>query len=266
MKFKYFIYQIILISFIFVDSANAQSSFQEMNAQASEAYDSGEYQEALDAWTDLYKSGNTDPDLLINMGNAESMLGRIPEAILNYEKALRYRPASSEIRNAIKEERNRIENGVTPVNTFFLLDWYKALIGICRPGVWVMVGLLFLVGAVIMWLSSLNKIKIPSFLPSHRIGIFICAGILFIMAGIFSYHEIFRLNEGIIFKTCELKQGPSMQSPHQRMLYPGEKVKITDHITGWSKVNILNLDEGWLKDDCLTLIDVKQREYHVRTN
>jgi hypothetical protein len=124
---------------------------------------------------------------------------------------------------------------------------------------------MFLIFALLIWLRSLEILRMP-FIPVWRKSILISLGIISIVAGILNYHEIFNTDEGIVFTVCDLRQGPSVQSPHQRILYPGEKVRIKDHITGWSKVNLLNLDEGWVKNECLTWIDVREREYPVRRN
>ncbi|MEO6130579.1 MAG: SH3 domain-containing protein, partial [Saprospiraceae bacterium] len=64
-----------------------------------------------------------------------------------------------------------------------------------------------------------------------------------------------RIDEAIVMNICESRQAASAESPVSRILYPGEKVRITDQISGWKKVSLLNLDEGWMNVDCLTSID-----------
>ncbi len=251
----YFIYFIFLFYAI---PAESSPSIEELNEMAVNAYHSGNYQKAIVHWKEIFDLGNSDPDLFFNIGNAESIMGNIPQALLFYEKASRFKPSDSFIRNAIKEDRNKIENAVIAVRPFFLNEWIKVFLTLMSPGVWALSGMLLLVIALAKWLFSLNVIKANKILFSGAKWMYISLGTFLFMISLFSYQHIHRKDEGIVFSSCELKQGPSMQSPQIRFMSPGEKVRIIDEITGWYKVNLLNLDEGWLKNDCLKIIDVRE--------
>ena len=256
------VHSFVLIFFTFIlFNANvlSQSGVAQINKEATSAYESGDYEVAIIKWKQLYRSGNSDPDLFINIGNTHSMLGNVPDAIMFYEKAKRYRAADSELQRAIKNERNKIADAVVPIQPFFLIEWVHAFLSFLRPGIWAAIGLGFLLIAVIKWLMSLNAITVNGFYVRGRNAIYLISGILFIVISGLSYKQIYRLDEGIILSVCELKQGPSAQSPLIRVVNPGEKVMLKDHISGWYKVNLLNLDEGWLEGDCLSVINVRDR-------
>jgi len=230
---------------------------KEMNEKASQLYRDGKYGASLDIWYDMAKSGNTDPNLYFNIGSAEAIQDHIPESILAFEKALRFKPADNEIREALKIERSKIENAVIPVNPFFLIGWYQLGLALLRPGGWVLIGLLMLLVALIQWLVSVKGINEFGILTGKKIWFFFAAGILFIIIGFLSYHQLHRLDEAIVMISCECRQAPSTESPLTRTLHPGEKVRITDQISEWNKVSLLNLDEGWIKQDCLKPIEVE---------
>lgn len=229
----------------------------DIRSQAIEAYESGKYRDAVDLWKELLAEGNADPDLFFNLGNAESMLGNVPLAILYYEKALRIKPWDPDIRSAIAIERNKIENNVSAIQKFFLAEWIKGFISLLRPGSWASLGIILLLLGLVKWLHSLELIKFRRFIAAIKIWHFVTAGVLLIIIATLSYKQIYSLNEGIIFSSCELRQGPSVQSPHIRAIHPGEKVRIKDKISGWYKVNLLNLDEGWIAGECVRIIDLR---------
>lgn len=249
----------VLILFLLVASIQVNAESLNENDLAKKAYESANYKEALEYWLELYRNGNSDPHLFFNIGNAESMLGNIPEAIYFYELALRFKPGNHKIKSAIENERNKIEDSVAAIDTFFLVDWVKTFLSLLRPGGWAYVGFAFFMIALMKWLFQLKIFAFGRFISKGGNWGFGIIGAIFIWIAFLSYRQIYSLHEGILMSTCELMQGPSIQSPHLRTVHPGEKVKVTDGITGWNKVNLLNLDEGWLKEDCFRIVDIRDR-------
>ena len=238
----------LLVFFLSIASMHTNANSSVENDLAMKAYEEANYHEALQHWMVLYRNGNTDPYLFYNMANAASMLGNISEALYYYELALRLKPGNQAIKNAIENERSKIPNSVSTIDTFFLLDWVKRFLSLLRPGIWAYVGLVFLMIALMKWLYQLGIIKWGKFISFGGIWSFATIGAVFLWIALLSYRQIYSLDEGILFSSCDLKQGPSIQSPQLRTVHPGEKVKVIDGITGWNKVNLLNLDEGWLKE------------------
>src|SRR4030095_7022785 len=109
------------------------------------------------------------------------MQGNIPGAILAYERALRYKPADGKIREAIKKERNKIENAVIPVNAFFIVEWSRIGLAVLRPGYWALMGLFILLGALIQWLASFGAIHRFGFIQGKSIWIVTAVGVLFLL-------------------------------------------------------------------------------------
>jgi uncharacterized protein YgiM (DUF1202 family) len=81
------------------------------------------------------------------------------------------------------------------------------------------------------------------------------AGLLLLLAFL-SYSEMYRDNEAIIGQTCTFHQAPSEDSPGLSEIEPGEKVIIVDQIGDWKNVYLLNQDAGWVRSECLMLIQI----------
>jgi tetratricopeptide (TPR) repeat protein len=255
--------KIIFILYLSLSCIHLNAKAYAEKEPATTAYEEGNYQQALQDWMKLYRNGNSDPHLFYNMGNAASMLGKTSEALYFYELAHRFKPGNRTINHAIEKERNKIVNSVSSIETFFLVEWVRSFLSLLRPGAWAYAGLAFLLIALIKWFYQLRIIKWGEFISVGGIWSFVAIGTIFLWIALLSYRQIYSLDEGIVITACDLKQGPSLQSPQLRIVYPGEKVKVIDTITDWDKVNLLNLDEGWLKKDCIRIINVRDRNDFV---
>ena len=227
--------------------------------QAEAFFKQKQYDQALSIWYGMIESGKSSAGIFYNIGLAESQLQNTPKAMLAYEKALRLKPMNEAIQSAIIEERKKIQDATIPVAPFFLNEWYKAMITFLRPGYWSFLGLC-LIGIMIMSLLSANKKFKTEERQLHRYKLpLIVLGTFFILSGWLSYREIYRENEAIVAVTCEVRQAPASDSPEARTLYPGEKILMTDRIGEWYHVQLLNLDAGWIKKDCLIPILIDHR-------
>ena len=222
--------------------------------QAEVYFQNKQYQEALAIWHQMAATGDVSAGTYFNIGMAESMLNNVPGAMLAFEKALRIKPGNKMITSAILAERKKIEDPTIPVEPFFIATWYKAFLALMRPGYWALLGLVFLTGVLIHVLLKLKRQ--PGYAAgASRWSILVSVtGAMLLLIGLLGYLEIYRQNEAIINTRCEIRQAPAEDSPLARILSPGEKVTITDHIGNWSKVSLLNLDEGWIKTACMVPI------------
>ena len=227
--------------------------------QAEAFFKQKQYDQALSIWYEMIESGKSSAGIFYNIGLAESQLHNTPKAMLAYEKALRLKPMNEAIQSAIIEERKKIQDATIPVAPFFLNEWYKAMVTFLRPGYWSFLGL-GLISIIIMSLLSANKKFKTEERQLRRYKLpLVVLGAFFILSGWLSYREIYRENEAIVAVTCEVRQAPASDSPEARTLYPGEKILMTDRIGEWYHVQLLNLDAGWVKKDCLIAIVLDHR-------
>jgi tetratricopeptide (TPR) repeat protein len=244
----------IVLSFPVCTISLAAQSVKELNAKATQEYVNGNHDESLRIWYDILEKGNTDPDLYFNIGNSEAMKGNVSNAILYYERALRYKPGNEEILKAIGHVRAQVKNAAIPVDPFFLTNYIRIFLAFLRPGHWAFFAMLFLLIAVFFWLVSIRAFQIFRIKKSLNYRVLFGVGMIFILIAVASYHQIHRSNEGIIFSECDFREAPSAESPLTRSIHPGEKITIIDELSGWYKVNLVNLDEGWIRKNCFIRI------------
>jgi tetratricopeptide (TPR) repeat protein len=229
-----------------------------IDSMARASYHAGHFMEASEDWKSLARSGIMNANLYYNIGRAESELGHIADAISWYEKSLRLLPFNKEVKLALEMERNKISKAVIPVKPFFISTWWKNFISAMRPGNWAVLGFLLWLITLLVWFKQMKVLKLTWMKLSGKPWIYGLAGVVIMCIALGSYRQLYRMNEAIIYKACEMKQGPASQSPQQRILEIGEKVKIVDELPGWYKVNLVNLDEGWIETGCLKRIDLRE--------
>ena len=245
----------ISCSIIFPGTLYAASAAEE----ADGLFQNKKYQEALDIWYGLEQSGSTSTGLYYNIGITESMLQHSPKAILAYEKALRFSPSNSRIKDALVLERKKIESNIIPVPDFFLFRWVRSIASFLRPGYWAMTGLILLLLPVLGYCFMRTSGFMSRLVLNQKSLIQVLAtGFIFLLLAGLSYHQIYRKDEAIIGVQCDFRQAPTAESPQIRVVIAGEKVKVSDQIGDWYQVRLLNLDEGWVKKECLEFILIDQ--------
>ena len=86
-------------------SSGPDSRFRE----AAEAFDAGEFQAAVDAYTGLLDDGWVSASLLYNLGNAWYRLGDAGQAVLHFRRAWRLAPRDADIRHNIAHALDQAE-------------------------------------------------------------------------------------------------------------------------------------------------------------
>ena len=84
---------IFFILLIFSNTQNSENLFKESN----ELYTNGDYQNAVEGYLDIVKSGFESAELYFNIGNSFYKLNNIPESNFYYEKAKSISPNDDDI-------------------------------------------------------------------------------------------------------------------------------------------------------------------------
>ena len=251
-------YHLVLLLFLTVIPAVFCSGEMTDDKTAVSLFQNHQCEEALAVWTKM-TDNKSNAGLYFNIGLAESQLHKSTEAIYAYEQALRLRPLNAKYQKALARERKKIDNAVIPINPFFLENWYQGWITGFRPGVWALLGFICLIAAITFNLLRIKAIPSQKNVPKMISRVIACAGLIFLVTAFLSFQHLYKNDEGILVQTCELKQASTAESPTLRLLSAGEKVIIKDKIGEWNYVALVNLDYGWIKNDCIKLIRIADR-------
>lgn len=104
-------------------------------AEADSAYVRGQYQQAISLYESLLEQGSS-ADVFYNLGNAYYRTENIPEAVLNYERALLLSPGDRDIRFNLQIARSRTFDKIVPESEMFFVTWYRSLVSMMSVDGW----------------------------------------------------------------------------------------------------------------------------------
>ena len=242
---------ISLSSFLFPLSSHAVTK-----AEADSAYVRGQYQQAINDYEELLKQG-TSADLYYNLGNAYYRTENIPEAVLNYERALLLSPGDRDIRFNLQIARSKTFDKIVPESEMFFVTWYRSLVSMMSVDGWARTALVALALTIILLLVYLFSEKIWL----RKTGFFggVALLVLFVVANIFAWQqkqELLHRKGAIIFAPAvTVKSTPAANGTDLFILHEGTKVDITDgSMKDWKEIRIADGKEGWIESKHIRVI------------
>lgn len=241
---------LLFLSILLVLHPNRAAASQE---QAQQAWEEGNYQEALTAYELMLKEGET-PDLLYNLGSCYYRLGEPARAALRYHQALRLDPKHAEASQNLAFIERKL--GAIPEPTSEMPLWATRLtrpilVTLLRATCWVAV-----IGLLLRFAFQRRTLGRRASTPSLLV-----AGILASIVGIIWFfhpgneQEPFQPDAIIISKeTAELRTEPSAGGSQILSANPSTTCKILNERGGWSYVELPSQTRGWIESETLERI------------
>ncbi|GAA4311784.1 tetratricopeptide repeat protein [Mucilaginibacter gynuensis] len=243
-RILYIILWLALPLLSFADN-NTTASFEKGNA----LYAKSNYKEALEVYKKLIGEGYQSTALYFNMGNASYKTGDIPSAILYYEKAHKLSPGDKDISFNIQYANQRTTDKVVEAPEFFITKWWKGFILALSLNTLsvmsIVLVLLASVSLIVYFFSEALTLKKGAFYTAVSLFV-ICLLFVFIANRQAAYFEGHK--QAIVFTaSVTVKSAPAEKAGNLFILHDGTKVNVLDTTNGWTKVQLANGNEGWLK-------------------
>ncbi len=217
-------------------------------SQATEYYNNGEYNKAIDNYKAILESGQHSASLYFNLGNCYYKLNSIGPSIYYYEKALLLDPHDNEILNNLAYAQNMRLDAIEAMPKTEISKIYNSAINLFGINQWAYLAVAFVSLFVILYLtyfflSSANK-KRFSFIAS----IFsIALGVLCILMAYLQQQQQKKDDPAIVFsKEVKVSSEPNQNSDVIFTLHEGTKVNVLEELDGWQKIWIADGQTGWL--------------------
>lgn len=252
---KYRFFPAFLMSIIFcigigfVSAATDNEDFE----KANKAYMAGFYENAIDLYENILKNGQESPKLYYNLGNAYFKSEQIPQAILNYERALMFDPSNEDYQYNLKIANAKIVDKIEVIPELFYLRWWSAIKQWFPPDTWIHIALtaftlIFIALALFLLSKQVIQRKI---LFGAGVAFFILA----LLSGTIAY-QTYKSNESekgaIVFApTLPVKSSPDDSSIDLFVIHEGLKVQLIDKIGDWYEIRIANGSKGWVKTNAV---------------
>jgi tetratricopeptide (TPR) repeat protein len=219
------------------DSADVEAG------KAFQLYSAGKYGEALQHYLDLRHKYGPSSDLYFNAGVCELALNKIPEAKLDFEKALILKPGSSSIKNHLTSINQTIEPKIEELPPFLLLKWLRIIRDLLNQFTW---GGLTLILSLISGGTGIAKyiLKNPISFPvwTSMLACLLVSALFY-----FSRAQYEQTPRGILMESNSLKVAPSSNAQELLPLGGGTKLEIKDSLQDWYKIKLENNDQGWVR-------------------
>lgn len=228
---------------------------EDLMIEASENYNKGKFQESIMIYDSLLNSGFYSTSLYYNLGMSYFKTSDFGNAMLYFEKALKYDPKNKDIQQNIYLTKRKIDSEIVELPVFFLKRWWHNIIGTFSLGIWTFFSILFMLIIVIsiglLWFNKSWR------LTSYTIYYLIFSLLLFtvsVFAANTIKNQIFSNNNTILIKENNIYSGPDTRSDILYRLKSGEKLLLKDSIENWYKVQLMNKEIGWInKKDLLKI-------------
>lgn len=215
--------------------------------KASENYEKGEFNKSIELYDSLLNSGFYSTSLFYNLGNSYFKAGEFGNAMLYFEKALKYDPNNKDIQQNIFLTKRKIDSEIIELPVFFLKRWWNNISNIFSLGIWTFFSILFMIIMVLfiglLWFNKGGR------LISYA-NYFIIISLTFFIISTFAANtrrnQIYNNKNAILLKENRIYSGPDIRSEILYKLQPGEKLMLKDSLENWYKVQLMNKEIGWI--------------------
>ena len=246
----------ILSLFILCFWIQAQPDYNEVIRMGNQAYNEGLYQKAISLYDSVLSDGIVSKDLFYNMGNAYFKINDLPNAILYYEKALKFDPTDEDILFNLKIANSMKVDKIESVPKLFYVQWWETLRNIFPANTWAWISVVVFTGVFLMAIIFMMSRSLPLRRTTFWLGMVFA--FLFMISLIMSYQKYKEAQSndyGIVFTpTITVKSSPSKNSVDLFVIHEGSKVKVIDEVEGWYEIRIANGSEGWLPSNAIKII------------
>ena len=240
------------ILLIFSNTQNIDNLFEESN----DLYTNGDYQNAVQGYLEIVKSGFESAELYFNIGNSFYKLNNIPESNYYYEKAKSISPNDDDILTNLSFAQNLRIDKIETLPVTDIQNLKLSILDLLSEKGWsyVLVILIWIMCFTFIVYNLSNDPKFKRLFFSISFVLLILSSFtLFIN---FEKKKISEIKYAIIYdKEMEVWSEPNNISELKFLLHEGTKVKQIDVIEDWLNSQLENGTIGWMQSSSLRILD-----------
>ena len=243
---------IFFILLIFSNTQNSDNLFKESN----DLYTNGDYQNAVEGYLDILKSGFESAELYFNIGNSFYKLNNIPESNYYYEKAKSISPNDDDILTNLSFAQNLRIDKIETLPVTDIQNLKLSILDLLSERGWsfILIILIWMMCFAFTFyiLSNDSKFK-RSFFSISLLFLILSSFTLFVNIEKKKNSEI---KYAIIYdKEIEVWSEPNNISELKFLLHEGTKVKQIDTIQDWINIQLENGTLGWIQSSSIKTLD-----------
>lgn len=230
--------------------ASAETGPEETFYKANQAYGEGRFQEAIDGYLHLIRSGTEGGAVYYNLGNAYLKSDQLGRAIWAYERALLQMPRDPDLRFNLSHAREQTRDATGDLRgsietAFFWLRSFS--LGELFAG--------FAVLNLLFWsfllIRLFNRAEWLFYLLLLTISLWVVAGLSFGL----KYYRIASDDRAVVLqKEVDILAGPDTADTVLFKLHEGTMVHHERSEDGWSLIRVSDKNRGWVRAGAIAKI------------
>ncbi len=225
---------------------------------ANEAYNNGQYGEAVDLYESIIDRNVHSSELYFNLGNAYYKLNQVAPSIYYFEKALMLNPNDDEIRKNLSFAQNMTIDSIEEIPEVGISRMINNATSIFSYNGWARMAVIFMLVFVSLFLLYYFSVSTAK-KRLMFLGSFIALGISILSLSIAfrSFDRFKKDNPAIIFaEITEVRSDPNLRSEVVFNLHEGTKVQVLESFnTDWSKIKLSDGKTGWIASEDIRLLN-----------
>jgi tetratricopeptide (TPR) repeat protein len=239
-----------MMRFVFVFLFTFATAFANPAFDAGmQAYNTGNWDEAISQWTTITASDLTSPELEFNLGNAYFRAGNIEHSILHYERALKLNPNDEDARkNLILANRAIVDQipHAPRLGLWQYLDKLRDAFPVSATGKLLLLFNALLAISIGALLYTNNKLRDISARIAILFGI---AAVFFLTLYGWRASADAQIAAVVMAEKCDIYSSPSDNSTQLFSLHSGTKVRVGEVLSQWTEIQLADGRKGWILND-----------------
>jgi len=223
-------------------------------ALGNEAYERGDYAEAVEIYHGILDTGLRSADLHYNLGNAYLKAGRLGWAVLNYERALRQNPRDPDIRANLIYARSRMVDVLPERKTPWLLSMVIRVHNLLdlRQILWLASALWFAI--IFLAAAALfgERLRLPMRAANPVLAVIL--GLSLTSLGFKIYAAEARHPGIVVAEEVQVMSGPGDEYAREFVLHAGTRIEIKRSYQDWHEVALSDEMRGWVTGNAVEAI------------
>jgi len=246
------IYTFLLILLSFFAQAQNEALF---NA-ATDAYNAGDYNKAIENYLEIVAAGQHSAELYFNLGNSYYKLNQVAPSIYYYEKALLLKPNDSEIKNNLGYAQNMTLDAIEVLPETGLSKIYKDITSFLSFDKWGYAAVVFMMLFVLLYIgfyffqyATYKRIALITGIVSLFVAV------LSLVFAFLQYSDFQADQPAIVFDDeVKVTSEPNKRSELVFTLHEGTKLNVLEELNDYKKIRIADGQTGWLTANSIKLL------------